>query len=45
MNTDDKIRRQVAFKGAIELCAKNIVPLKDIDTLTNEFDKLLKVNP
>jgi len=39
---NDRIRFQVAFKGAIELAASGKIKLDEIEQFTNEFNELLK---
>ena len=40
-DTHQSILRQVAFKGAIELCTHGQIPYASIEQATNEFHKLL----
>jgi len=39
---NDRIRFQVAFKGAIELAASGKIKLDEIEEFTNQFNNLLK---
>ena len=39
---NDRIRFQVAFKGAIELAASGKIKLDEVEQFTNQFNDLLK---
>ena len=39
---NDRIRYQVAFKGAIELAASGKIKLDEVEQFTNQFNDLLK---
>lgn len=44
-SVESSIIRQVAFKGAIELAARGVVPLKTVGQYTNAFEKIILKMP